>query len=158
MAGHIAFIENYDMHVAHFFVQGVDIWMNTPRAPLEASGTSGMKAALNGVPQLSILDGWWPEGYNGSNGWAFGVPPRPSQDVAAPEIQDAADAETLYRILEHEVIPLYYHRDADGVPRGWVQTLKEAVRSIVPVFCARRMVKEYAEQLYAPAARRSKKS
>jgi len=158
MAGHIAFVENYDMHVAHFFIQGVDVWLNTPRAPLEASGTSGMKAALNGVPQLSILDGWWPEGYNGSNGWAFGVPPRPSHEMASPENQDAADAETLYRILEHEVIPLYYHRDADGVPRGWIQTVKETVRSIVPVFCARRMVKEYADQLYAPAARRSKKS
>ncbi|MBI3803724.1 MAG: alpha-glucan family phosphorylase [Nitrospirae bacterium] len=156
LAGHIAFVENYDMHVAHFFIQGVDVWLNTPRAPLEASGTSGMKASLNGVPQLSILDGWWPEGYNGSNGWTFGLTPGASLDSISPEMQDAADAESLYRILENEVIPLYYRRDADGVPRGWIQTVKEAVRSVVPSFCARRMVKEYADRLYAPAARGSK--
>ncbi|MFQ5950200.1 MAG: alpha-glucan family phosphorylase, partial [Nitrospiria bacterium] len=151
MAGHIAFVENYDMHVAHFFIQGVDLWLNTPRAPLEASGTSGMKAALNGVPQLGILDGWWREGYNGSNGWTFGIPADPTQEMVSPETQDAADADGLYRVLEQEVIPLYYRRDTDGVPRGWIQTVKEAMRSIVPAFSARRMVKEYTERLYAPA-------
>lgn len=156
LAGHIAFVENYDMHVAHFFIQGVDIWLNTPRAPLEASGTSGMKASLNGVPHLSVLDGWWPEGYNGSNGWTFGVPPGPSLQNLSSEMQDTSDAESLYSILENEVIPLYYRRDADGVPRGWIQTVKEAVRTVAPFFCARRMVKEYADRLYSPAARQAK--
>ncbi len=153
LAGHIAFFENYEMHAAHFFVQGVDIWMNTPRFPMEASGTSGMKASLNGVPQLSILDGWWSEGYTGSNGWAFGtLPDKPLKSVNTEE-QDASDAESLYQTLENEVVPLYYHRDADGVPRGWVHTVKEAIRSVAPAFSARRMIKDYAERLYVPAAR-----
>ncbi len=143
MAGHIAFVENYDMHVAHFLVQGVDVWLNCPRPPLEASGTSGMKAALNGVAQLSILDGWWPEGYNGSNGWSFG-------NVEA-ESNDAADAEDLYRVLEQEVAPLYYKRDTDGVPRGWIEVVKETITTIAPHFSMRRVVKEYTERLYAPA-------
>lgn len=154
LAGHVAFVENYDMHVAHFFIQGVDIWMNTPRAPLEASGTSGQKASLNGVPQLSALDGWWSEGYNGANGWAFGLD---TAEFLTQELQDDADAEKLYQLLETEVIPLYYKRDSDGIPRGWIQTVKEAIRSVTPVFCARRMVKEYAERLYAPAARKQQK-
>ncbi len=157
MAGHIAFVENYEMHVAHFFVQGVDVWLNTPRSPLEASGTSGMKASLNGVPQLSVPDGWWPEGYTGSNGWVFGVQQTFSHDESQIELQDAVDADSLYHILENEVIPLYYQRDADGVPRAWMQTVKAAIRSIVPSFCARRMVKEYAERLYVPAIKQSKR-
>ncbi len=152
MEGHIAFVENYDMHVAHFLVQGVDLWLNTPRAPHEASGTSGMKAGLNGVPQLGILDGWWCEGYNGSNGWTFGTPADRSQEMASDEAQDLADAEGLYRVLEKEVVPLYYTRDTDGIPRGWIQTMKESIRTTTPTFSARRMVKEYAEGLYAPAA------
>jgi len=149
IAGHIAFVENYDMHVAHFLVQGVDVWLNTPRAPLEASGTSGMKAALNGVPQLGILDGWWPEGYNGSNGWVFGKPANAYQDQS--EENDAFDAESLYQVLETQVAPLYYLRDTDGVPRGWVELLKETVQSIAPIFSMRRVLKEYTEKLYAPA-------
>src|SRR6266540_271135 len=111
--GRIAFIEDYDMHVAHRLVQGVDLWLNVPRPPLEACGTSGMKAGLNGVPQLSTLDGWWSEGYDGSNGWAI----QP----------DADDAEELYRLLEHEVVPLFYDLDAHGVPRGWVEKMKHAM-------------------------------
>ncbi len=146
MAGRVVFVENYEMHVAHFLVQGVDIWLNSPRAPLEASGTSGMKAALNGVPQLSIPDGWWPEAYNGSNGWSYGG------DTALPQDDmDAADAEALYEILENEVIPLYYRRDSDNIPRGWTDLIKETIRSIVPAFSMRRTVKEYTERLYAPA-------
>lgn len=146
MAGHIVFVENYEMHVAHFLVQGVDIWLNSPRPPLEASGTSGMKAALNGVPQLSIPDGWWPEAHNGSNGWAFGGASASSQDAA-----DAADAKNLYEILENEVIPLYYRRDSDGIPRGWTALMKETIRTIVPQFSMRRAVKEYTTRFYAPA-------
>jgi len=129
-------------------VQGVDVWLNTPRPPMEASGTSGQKAALNGAPHLSVLDGWWHEGYDGANGWAI----QPSIDADDPRMQDARDAEELYRILEQEVIPLYYQRDMDGIPRGWIQIVKDAIRTIVPRFCARRMVKEYMDLFYAPAA------
>ena len=150
LAGRIAFIENYDMHAAHFLVQGVDVWLNTPLAPQEASGTSGMKAAINGVPQLGILDGWWPEGYNGANGWAFGIPdPGP---VTSPEARNRDDAVDLYRILEEEVVPLYYQRDRDGVPRGWIELIKETICSIAPRFSMRRAVKEYTDRFYAPAA------
>lgn len=148
MGGRIAFIEDYDMHVARYLVQGVDVWLNTPRRPNEASGTSGQKAAMNGVPNLSVLDGWWAEGYNGANGWA--IEPLEGADPAA---QDAHDAEMLYRLLEEEVVPLFYRRDADGVPRGWVRLMKEAIRSVAPRFCTRRMVKEYTERFYIPAAR-----
>ncbi len=148
LGGHIAFLEDYDMHAAKFLVQGVDVWLNTPRPPMEASGTSGQKAALNGAPHLSVLDGWWHEGYDGANGWAI----QPSVDADDPRMQDARDAEELYRILEQEVIPLYYQRDMDGIPRGWIQIVKDAIRTIVPRFCARRMVKEYMDLFYAPAA------
>jgi starch phosphorylase len=147
--GRIAFVEDYDMHVAHYLVQGVDVWLNTPRRPHEASGTSGMKAAINGVPNLSVLDGWWAEGYNGFNGWAIGD----HQRLDDPEAQDQADAESLYRLIEEEVVPLYYRRDSDNIPRGWIQIVKEAIRTAAPVFSTRRMIKEYTEQLYVPAAR-----
>ena len=146
--GHIAFVEDYEMHTAKFLVQGVDVWLNTPRAPLEACGTSGQKAAINGVPHLSVLDGWWAEGYNGANGWAIGG----TEFDADPAVQDAADTEALFQILENEVVPLYYARDADGVPRGWLGVIRETIRSISPRFCARRMVTEYTEQLYLPAS------
>ena len=150
IGGRIAFIEDYDMHVARYLVQGVDVWLNTPRRPYEASGTSGQKAAVNGIPNLSVLDGWWAEGYNGANGWA--IDSKEDNDEWA---QDAADAETLYQLLENQVVPLFYQRDTDSVPRGWVQVMKEAIRTSMPVFCARRMVKEYTERLYIPAARRA---
>ena len=149
--GRIAFIEDYDLQVARYLVQGVDVWLNTPRCPHEASGTSGQKVALNGIPNLSVLDGWWAEGYNGANGWAI-TNEEECEDVAA---QDAADAEALYRLLEHEVIPLFYERDPDDVPRAWVHVMKEAIRTAVPVFCTRRMVKQYTENFYVPAARRA---
>ena len=148
IGGRIAFIEDYDLQVARYMVQGVDVWLNTPRRPHEASGTSGQKAAANGIPNLSVLDGWWAEGYNGANGWAIN-----SGEHHDPGAQDAADAETLYQLLENEVVPLFYRRDADDVPRGWVRLMKEAIRTSVPVFSTRRMVKEYTERLYVPAAR-----
>jgi len=140
--GRVAFIEDYDMHVAHRLVQGVDLWLNVPRAPLEACGTSGMKAGLNGVPHLSTLDGWWSEGYDGSNGWAI----QPGQD-------DAADAEQLYRLLEQEVVPLYYDRDAQGVPRGWVEKMKHTMHTAGARFTAQRMVRQYVTEYYEPAIR-----
>lgn len=150
MGGRIAFVEDYDLQVARYLVQGVDVWLNTPRIPHEASGTSGQKAAINGIPNLSILDGWWAEGYAGSNGWAIGA----TQEPGAEPASDAEDAESLYRLLEDEVVPLFYRRDADSVPRGWVHLMKEAIRTAAPIFCARRMVKEYTERFYVPAGER----
>ena len=149
-AGRVAFVDDYDLHVAHFLVQGCDVWLNNPRKPLEASGTSGMKAAINGVPHLSIGDGWWAEGFNGSNGWVIdGGASGENHDET-----DAADAAALYRLLEEEVVPAFYDRDRAGVPRRWVAMVKESIRSIAPRFCARRMVKEYATRMYAPALER----
>jgi glycogen phosphorylase len=145
LAGRIAFIEDYDMHAAHWLVQGVDLWLNNPRAPLEACGTSGMKAGINGVPSLSVLDGWWIEAYDGGNGWA--VPGGPDGEEG-----DARDFEDLYRILEQQIVPLYYERHLDGVPRGWLRVVRHAIQTIAPAFSARRMVKEYVETMYAPAA------
>ncbi|MGC9398848.1 MAG: alpha-glucan family phosphorylase [Anaerolineae bacterium] len=148
MGGRIAFVEDYDMHIARYLVQGVDVWLNTPRKPMEASGTSGMKAAFNGVLNLSVLDGWWAEAYNGRNGWAI----QPEEAVYSSEWeQDQADAEALYKVLEEEVVPLYYQQDRDGVPRGWVEMMKESIRTVGPRFSTRRMVKEYTERYYIPA-------
>jgi glycogen phosphorylase len=151
LQGRIAFVEDYDMHIAHYLVQGVDVWLNTPRRGYEASGTSGMKAAVNGVLHLSVRDGWWHEGYNGSNGWAIG------NDVESddPTDEDSADATALYQLLEEEIVPLYYRRDRAGVPHDWIHLVKETIRSIVPFFCTRRMLKEYIEKMYVPAARNS---
>jgi starch phosphorylase len=148
--GRIAFVEDYDMHMARYLTQGVDLWLNTPRRLQEACGTSGMKAAANGVLHLSIREGWWYEGYNGTNGWAIG------DDVGAydPRDEDKSDAEALYRLLEEEIVPLYYQRNMKGVPQGWMRMVKEAIDSIVPRFCTRRMLKEYIEQMYIPAARK----
>ena len=149
--GRVAFVEDYDLHVAHFLTQGCDVWLNNPRKPLEASGTSGMKACMNGVPQLSIGDGWWAEGYNGRNGWLIdGGAPYDDEGRA-----DHADAEALYHLLETEVVPAFYDRDDQGVPHGWVAVVKEAIRSVAPMFSTRRMVKEYVERMYAPAMRQA---
>ncbi len=144
--GRIAFVEDYEMHLAHRLVQGVDLWLNVPRPPLEACGTSGMKAALNGVPQLSTLDGWWHEGYDGNNGWAI---------PSAPEGQDAdaADAERLYTLLEEQVVPLFYTRDARGIPLGWVEKMKHALRVAGERFTAQRMVRQYVTEYYVPSIR-----
>jgi starch phosphorylase len=144
--GRIAFVEDYDMHVARYFVHGCDLWLNNPLAPLEACGTSGIKAAVNGVPSLSVLDGWWEEGYNGANGWPIGVP----GGRGAGEAADAADANDLYEALEKKIVPLFYERDRDGIPRGWVKLMKESIRSVAPRFCGDRMVKEYADRFYLP--------
>jgi glycogen phosphorylase len=145
--GRIAFVEDYEMHLAHRLVQGVDLWLNLPRPPLEASGTSGMKAGLNGVPQLSTLDGWWAEGYDGGNGWAI--------PAAAPgEDADAADAECLYRLLEEQIVPLYYARDARGIPVHWTEKMKGALRTAGLRFTAWRMVREYVTNYYVPTMRR----
>jgi starch phosphorylase len=156
--GRVAFVDDYDLHVAHFLVQGCDLWLNTPRKPLEASGTSGMKAAINGVPHLSIGDGWWAEGFTGSNGWVIDGGPGDSGDPGGPsrndEASDDADAHALYRLLEEEIVPAYYDRDASHVPRRWLIIVKESIRTVAPRFCARRMVKEYAEKMYAPALAR----
>ncbi len=145
--GRIAFIDDYDLHVAHFMVQGCDIWLNTPRKPLEASGTSGMKAAVNGVPNLSIGDGWWAEGYNGENGWL--IDGRCDSDDQA-EV-DAADADALYGLLEAHVVPTFYERDASGTPRAWLRIVRESIRTVMPRFSARRMVKQYVESMYGSA-------
>jgi glycogen phosphorylase len=146
-AGRVAFVDDYDLHVAHFLAQGCDVWLNNPRKPLEASGTSGMKAAINGVPHLSVGDGWWAEGFTGSNGWTIdGQQPPDNFDAA-----DAADANALYRLLEEEIVPAFYDRDASQVPRRWIAIVKEAIRTVAPRFSARRMVKEYCEGMYAPA-------
>jgi starch phosphorylase len=122
----------------------VDVWLNTPRRLQEACGTSGMKAALNGVLHLSIRDGWWYEGYDGANGWVVGAESKP----ADPTEEDRLDGEALYDILEKTVVPLYYDRDHQGVPRGWTEMMKKAISSIVPRFSARRMLKDYARGLY----------
>lgn len=144
--GRIVFVEDYDMHVARYFVQGCDLWLNNPLAPLEACGTSGEKAAVNGVPSLSVLDGWWEEGFNGENGWAIGKPGgRGSGDAA-----DAADALDIYEALEKRIVPLYYDRGPDRVPHGWVKVMRESIRSVAPRFGGNRMVKEYVDKLYAP--------
>ncbi|MFQ5890619.1 MAG: alpha-glucan family phosphorylase [Gemmatimonadota bacterium] len=150
--GRIAFVEDYEMHVAKELVAGVDVWVNLPRPPMEASGTSGQKAAVNGVPHLSTLDGWWAEGFTRRNGWAVGTDTSVAEDPD-PEARDEADAESLYRILEEEVRELYYRQDADGIPRGWVRTMKQAIRTGGVRFSARRMVREYCERFYSPAAR-----
>lgn len=145
--GRIVFLEDYDMNLARYLVQGVDVWMNTPRRPNEASGTSGMKAAVNGALNFSVLDGWWREAYNGENGWAIG----PDADLDE-QVQDAADSESLYETLENEIIPLYYEeRDTNDVPYKWVRRMKESMRTVTPQFSMRRMLKEYIERLYIPA-------
>ena len=148
--GRLAFIEDYDMHVAHYLVQGCDVWLNNPRKPLEASGTSGMKASLNGVPHLSIGDGWWAEGFNGRNGWLIEGQGNPDDHAAI----DAADAGALYDLLETDVVPAFYDRDRDGrgLPRRWIAIVREAMRSNVPRFSTRRMVKQYVTEMYGPAA------
>jgi starch phosphorylase len=145
--GRIIFLEDYDMNLARYLVQGVDVWMNTPRRPMEASGTSGMKAAVNGVLNFSVLDGWWREAFNGHNGWSIGE----EKEYESNHEQDAADAESLYRTLEHEIIPMYYNRDSKEIPNEWIAHMKDTMKTVIPQFSTRRMVKQYVEKLYAPA-------
>lgn len=139
LGGRIAFVENYDEQLAQYMVHGVDLWLNNPLAPMEACGTSGMKASLNGVPHISILDGWWIEGFNGKNGWAF------------PGDGDDRDAEAIYRLLETEIVPLYYTLDESGIPVNWVKVMKQGIKYTGAQFSARRMVKEYALTFYQNA-------
>jgi len=144
MAGRIAFVEDYDEQLGQYMVHGVDVWLNNPLPPMEASGTSGMKAAINGVPHLSIMDGWWMEAYNGKNGWA----------VEHEEVEgnrDQADAAKIYQILEEEIIPRYYYEWEDGIPKDWVRVMKETIKSNAARFSARRMIKEYIEKFYSAA-------
>ena len=150
-AGRVLFIEDYDMAIGRALTRGVDVWMNTPRRPLEASGTSGQKAAMNGILNLSILDGWWPEGFDGRNGWAIGG----ERSYDDEEKADAVDADSLYALLEHEVVPSYYDRDTEGVPVGWMRRSAAAIASVTPRFNAQRMVHDYATRYYAPASRRA---
>lgn len=147
LAGHIVFLENYDINIARYMVQGADLWLNTPRRPNEASGTSGQKAALNGVPNLGVLDGWWVEGYNGRNGWVVGQP----KEYSDPAARDWEDSQSLYQSLEEVIIPLFYDRDDRGLPTRWLQVVKEAIRSIAPTFSTTRMVEDYTEHMYLPS-------
>jgi starch phosphorylase len=141
------FVEDYDINVGRHFVQGVDVWLNNPRRPLEASGTSGQKVVLNGGLNLSVLDGWWAEAYDGLNGFAIGT----GRTHSNPDIHDARDGEDLYRVLQHEVIPLYYERDSDGLPRGWIKRMKRTIRTLGWRFNADRMVMDYTLKSYIPA-------
>ena len=148
LEGRVAFIENYNMRVGRMLVQGVDIWLNTPRRPLEASGTSGQKAAVNGVLNCSILDGWWPEGFDGENGWSIG-----SGETAAEEwVQDQNDANSLYSTLEEQILPTYYERDPQGLPKRWIEMMKRSIATIGGRFSASRMVREYTDRAYMPLA------
>jgi len=146
--GRVAFVEDYDIRVCRHLVQGVDVWLNTPRRPFEASGTSGQKAVLNGVLNLSVLDGWWAEAYDGTNGFAIGDGEQHVDDA----VTDRRDAESLYHVLETEVIPRYYDRDPDGLPAAWVETMMNSISSLAWRFSAQRMVADYVRSAYLPAA------
>ncbi|MBI3297811.1 MAG: alpha-glucan family phosphorylase [Elusimicrobia bacterium] len=143
IGGRIAFVEDYDMHKARYLVQGVDLWLNNPLFPLEACGTSGQKAAANGVPNLSILDGWWEEGYTRENGWA----PKGSEGLPDEE-RDAADAAAIYSVLEEQIVPLFFERNQKGIPAGWVRVMKQSIKTTAPQYCSDRMLKDYSEKLY----------
>ncbi len=148
-AGKVVFLEDYDIDMARRLVSGCDVWLNTPIRPHEASGTSGQKASLNGLPNCSVIDGWWEEGYNGKNGWAIGE----RREYQDDETRDAADALALYETLEQSIAPLYYQRSDDGLAHEWIAVMKEAIRTVAPQFSMSRMVKEYVTAYYAPAAR-----
>jgi len=154
LKGRVFFVEDYDMRVARKLVQGVDVWLNTPRRPLEASGTSGMKAAMNGALNCSIADGWWPEGFDGENGWVIGAtaggPPATTADEAQ---QDREDALALYELLEEQIVPTYYRRDASGLPVEWIAKMKQAIASITPRFSSDRMLGDYCELAYVQLLR-----
>jgi starch phosphorylase len=149
LRGRVFIVEDYDMRIARFLVGGVDIWLNNPRRPMEASGTSGMKAAINGIPSVSILDGWWDEGFNGANGWAIGDR-RTDRDEGA---QDASDAAELYRLLEDEILPRFFERDGHGVPAAWLAIMRASIAGALWQFSTARMLTEYVDRLYLPAVR-----
>ncbi|MHB1037458.1 MAG: alpha-glucan family phosphorylase [Pirellulales bacterium] len=147
-AGRVAFVEDYDINVCRHLVQGVDVWLNSPRRPLEASGTSGQKAVLNGALNFSVLDGWWAEAYDGANGFAIGE----GTSHVSDEVTDRRDAESLYRVLETEIIPLYYDRDVDGLPRSWIKRMMNSIGSLAWRFSAHRMVMDYVKSVYLTSA------
>lgn len=148
----VAFIEDYDIYTGQKLVQGVDVWLNNPRRPLEASGTSGQKVCFNGGINCSVLDGWWCEGYKvgadgkGINGWAIGEDAHTSDQ----ELQDGIDSRSLYQLLEEEIIPLYYNQDANGIPHGWIQMMKASIATNAPLFNTDRMIADYVTGVYAP--------
>jgi glycogen phosphorylase len=144
--GKIIFLENYDIDMARYLVSGTDVWLNNPIRPYEASGTSGQKAALNGQPNCSILDGWWAEGYNGKNGWAIGE----EREYRDQDVQAEADSISLYELLEQQIVPTFFEHTADSVPQRWIGYMKEAIRTCAPQFSMRRMVKEYTTHYYVP--------
>jgi starch phosphorylase len=146
----IVFLEDYDMNVARYLVQGVDVWLNNPRRPLEASGTSGMKVCPNGGINMSVLDGWWVEGYAGDNGWAIGA----GEEYTDLTYQDDIESRAIYDLLEQEIVPLFYTLSSDGLPRGWLKVMKRSMATISPVFNTNRMVQEYMEKCYVPSALR----
>jgi len=148
--GKVFLVENYNMTLSRNLVQGVDIWLNNPRRPLEASGTSGQKVCINGIINLSIFDGWWCEGYNGKNGWVIGDDTHYDNE----QYQDDADSQSLYSLLEDVIIPLYYRRNENGVPAEWVKIMKESIKSITPVFSTHRMVQDYTRKFYVPCIER----
>ena len=147
-SGRLVFLEDYDINVGRHMVQGVDVWLNNPRRPLEASGTSGQKVVLNGGLNCSILDGWWAEAFDGANGFAIGT----GKVHVDQNIQDERDAKSLYDVLQREVIPLFYERDADDLPQNWIKRMKRAVRTLGWRFNADRMVMDYVNRTYIPAA------
>ena len=152
LRGRVFILEDYDIRIARYLVGGVDVWLNNPRRPLEASGTSGMKAAVNGVVNVSVLDGWWDEGFTGDNGWAIG-----GRETNVDEgAQDWSDAQDLYRILEEEIVPRYYDRDADGTPAAWVDLMRRSMASTLWRFSTTRMLHDYVEKLYLPAAEQAR--
>jgi starch phosphorylase len=146
----IIFLEDYDMHLARHLFQGADVWLNTPRRPLEACGTSGMKAAINGVLNVSILDGWWCEGYTEERGWRIGN----GEEYTDHDYQDAVESQALYNVLENEVIPCFYNRKNGDLPASWLQKMKASMKMAMEMFCSLRMVADYNNRYYLPAAKR----
>jgi glycogen phosphorylase len=144
IGGHVVYLDDYDLSSAARMVRGCDVWLNLPRPPLEASGTSGMKSAVNGGLQLSVLDGWWAEGYDGENGWAL-----PGETDADHGAQDRRDVAELHRLLADEVTPEFYERDADGLPRAWLARVRASLKTNGPAFSATRMVRDYVERFYS---------
>jgi starch phosphorylase len=148
LANKIIFIENYDINVARYLVQGVDVWLNNPRRPLEASGTSGMKVPVNGGINCSIPDGWWCESYDGENGWSIGN----GEEYEDEAYQDEIESKSLYDLLEKDIIPTFYDRSRDRLPRNWIQTMRRSMMTVCPIFNTYRMVAEYAEKFYLPSS------
>ena len=146
--GRLVFLENYNMNIGRRLIAGCDVWLNNPRPPMEASGTSGQKVTVHGGLNVSILDGWWPEGYNGRNGWAIGSPS--GAEAMDKELRDKSDAQALYHVLEEEVIPCFYDRDEEHLPRQWIARMREAIRTLPAEFSAKRMVRDYVENIYRP--------